>query len=124
MANFNLIPVLGQNYFLKKYFSGWPRGRVVKFTHSASWPRVLPVQILGADTAPLFRPCWGGVPHSTTRGTHNRNVQLCTGGLWEEEEEEGEKKDWQQMLAQVPILKKKKFQREETNLAFFSLQQI
>ena len=30
------------------------------------------------------------------------------GGLWGDKEEEKEKKDWQQMLAQVPILKKKK----------------
>ena len=35
------------------------------------WPRVLPVRILGADMAPLLRPCWGDVPHSTARGTHN-----------------------------------------------------
>ena len=24
-------------------------------------------------------------PHSTTRGTHNWNIQLCTGGIWGEE---------------------------------------
>ena len=30
-------------------------------------------------------------------------MPLCTGGLWGEEE----KKDWQQLLAQVPIFKKK-----------------
>ena len=53
------------------------------------WPRVLPVQILGANMASLVRPCGGGVPHGTTRGTYNYNVQLCTGGLWGEE---GEKK--------------------------------
>ena len=36
-----------------------------------------------------------------------RNTQLRTGGLWGQEEEE-KKEDWQQMLAQVPILKRKK----------------
>ena len=35
------------------------------------WLRVSPVRILGADMALLVRSCWGGVPHSTTRGTHN-----------------------------------------------------
>ena len=35
------------------------------------WPRVSPVWIPGADMAPLIKPCWGGVPHSTTRRTHN-----------------------------------------------------
>ena len=34
-------------------------------------PRVLPVWILGVDMAPLLRPCWGGVPHATTRRTPN-----------------------------------------------------
>ena len=44
------------------------------------------------------------MPHSTTRRTYNYNIQLRTGGMWEEEEE----KDWQQMFAQVPIFKKRK----------------
>ena len=34
-------------------------------------PRVLLVRILGADMAPLIGPCWGGVPHATTRRSHN-----------------------------------------------------
>ena len=34
-------------------------------------PRVLLVQILGTDMAPLIRPCWGSVPRATTRRTHN-----------------------------------------------------
>ena len=29
-------------------------------------PRVLLVRILGADMAPLIRPCWSGMPHDTT----------------------------------------------------------
>ena len=32
-------------------------------------------------------------------------MQLCTGGIWGEKAEK-EKKDWQQLLAQVPIFKK------------------
>ena len=35
------------------------------------WPRISPVRILGVDVAPLIRPCWGGIPHATTRRTHN-----------------------------------------------------
>ena len=45
------------------------------------WPRVLPVQILGVDMAPFIKPSWGGVPYITTRGTHNWNTQLCSGGF-------------------------------------------
>ena len=32
----------------------------------------------------------------------------CTGGLWGKEEKKKKKEDWQQMLAQAPIFKKKK----------------
>ena len=35
------------------------------------WPRVSLVRILGTDMAPLIRPCWGGIPHATTRRTYN-----------------------------------------------------
>ena len=38
--------------------------------------RVSPVRILGADMAPLIRPCSGSVPHSTTRRTYNWNIPL------------------------------------------------
>ena len=34
-------------------------------------PRVLLVQILGADVVPLIKPCGGGIPHATTRRTDN-----------------------------------------------------
>ena len=41
-------------------------------SHAPLWqPRVLPVQILGVDMAPLIRPRRGGVPPATTRRTHN-----------------------------------------------------
>ena len=64
-----------------KYFSRsfirmeiWGTGPMAKWLSSHALlrrPRVLWVWILGVDMAPLIRPCWGGVPHSTTRGTHH-----------------------------------------------------
>ena len=41
---------------------------------------------------PSVRPCWGSVPHGSTRRTYNWNIQLCTRGLWGEEEEGKNKK--------------------------------
>ena len=35
------------------------------------WPGVSPVQVLGADMAPLIQPCWGSIPRATARRTHN-----------------------------------------------------
>ena len=35
------------------------------------WPRVSLVRILGGDKAPLIKPCRGGIPHATSRRTHN-----------------------------------------------------
>ena len=90
---------------LKGYFWGRPHGQVVGFATLLRWPRVSPVQILGTDMAPLIRSCWGGVPHSTTRGTHNYNIQLCTGALGRRRRR---RKRWRQMLTQVPIYKKAK----------------
>ena len=55
--------------------------------------------------APLMRPYSGGVPHSTTRGTTSRIYNYVLGTFGEKKKEK--KEDWQQMLAQVPSLKKK-----------------
>ena len=41
---------------------GWPDGAAVRFAHSALAARGLPFQILGADTAPLGKPCCGRCP--------------------------------------------------------------
>ena len=70
------------------------------------WSRVSPVHILDAGMAPPVRPCLGGTPHSTTRGTYNYSIQLCTGGLWGEEEEE--KRRLATDVSSGPILKNKK----------------
>ena len=34
-------------------------------------PRVSQVRILGVDMAPLIKPCWGSIPHATSRSIHN-----------------------------------------------------
>ena len=47
---------------LKKKIRGQPGGTAVKFTRSALADQGLPVQILGADMAPLRRPCCGRRP--------------------------------------------------------------
>ena len=52
-------------------FLGLPRGRVVKFTRSAAAAQSFAGSNPGPDVAPLIRPCWGGIPHATTRRTHN-----------------------------------------------------
>ena len=45
-------------------------------------PRVSPVRILGTDMALFVRPRWGGVPHATTRRTHNwKYTTMCPGGF-------------------------------------------
>ena len=41
-------------------------------------------------------------------GPTTKNIQLCTGGLGGEKAGAGGKEDWQQLLAQVPIFKKKR----------------
>ena len=56
--------------------------------HALLWlPRVLPVRILDVDMALLIRPCWGHVPHATTRRTHN----YVLGGFGEKNQEKNKK---------------------------------
>ena len=71
---YNWLPLSANVFYLKHLkilFTGRPHGQVVKFTRSASGPRVSLVWILGADMVPLIKPCWGGVPHATTGRTHS-----------------------------------------------------
>ena len=87
---------------------GWgqPCGRGVKFARST----LVAQGFAGSDPA-----CRHGTAHQATsrwRPTcHNwkdpqlKNLQLCTRGIWGEKAEK--KKNWQQLLAQVPIFKKK-----------------
>ena len=44
---------------------GPPGGVVVKFSHSVSLAQGSQVWILGADLAPLIKPCCGSIPHKT-----------------------------------------------------------
>ena len=57
-------PVSGglQTLYKQRCLGGQPRGTAVKFARStlAAWG--LPVQILGADMAPLVKPCCGRRP--------------------------------------------------------------
>ena len=70
---------------LKKYSLGaGPMAEWLGYFALLRWPGVLLVQILGAAVAPLIRPCWGGVPHSTARGTHNYKYNHVLGGFREE----------------------------------------
>ena len=44
----------------------------------------------GHGTTPQAMLRWR--PHSTTRGTHNRNIQLCTGGFGEKKKKKNKTK--------------------------------
>ena len=57
------------------------------------WPRVPLVWILGADMAPLIRR------------PATRTYSYVLGALGRRTRRRRKKEDWQQMLAQVPILK-------------------
>ena len=61
---FHCLPLITLHY--KSWMAEWLSSHA-----SLLWPRVLPVWILGADRALLIRPCWGGIPHATTRRNHN-----------------------------------------------------
>ena len=86
----------------KLVVGGWPRGRVVKFMCST----LVAQGFTGSDPG-----CRHSTAHQAMLRQHptqdnQKDLQLCTGGLWGEEEEEKKREDWQQMLAQVPIFKK------------------
>ena len=45
------------------------------------WPRVLWVQILGADMELLIKPCVAASHMPQLEGPTTKNTQLCTGGF-------------------------------------------
>ena len=58
-------------HFKKGFWGAGPVAKRLTLRTLLQQPRVLPVQVLGADMALLLRPCWGGIPHATTRRTCN-----------------------------------------------------
>ena len=81
-----LLSIISQDWFLYKNYVQGPAPWLSGCSHAPlRWPRVSSVQILGADTAPLIKPRWGGAPHATKLEGHTtKNIQLCTGSLWGE----------------------------------------
>ena len=57
----------------------WGAGSVAEWLSSRALLQRPRVRILGMGMALLVRPCWGAVPHPTTRRTCNEDIQLCTG---------------------------------------------
>ena len=73
-------PLLQLDMALWLYSGQWNIRAGVEVGPVAKWltshalpqrPRVSPLRVLGTDTTPLIRPCWGGIPHSTTKRTYN-----------------------------------------------------
>ena len=99
---------------IKNSFGGWPRGRVVKFAHSA---------LVAQGFTGLDPWCGHGIPHQAMlrRRPRQYNQRLSqvesTTVYWEGSgEKKKKKKDWQQLLAQVPIFKKKKRRKKNMML--------
>ena len=67
------------------------------------WPRVSPVQILGVDLASSHAETASHI--AKPEGPTTRIYNYVLGGFGEKRKIK--EQDWQQMLAQVPILKKK-----------------
>ena len=56
---------------LNQKSGGRPHGRILSSRTLLQRPELSLVRMLGTGMASLIRPCWGGIPHSTTRGTHS-----------------------------------------------------
>ena len=75
---------------------------------------VSPVQILGVDMAPLIRPSEVASHIAQPEALTTRIYTYVLGDFGEKEK----KKDWQQLLAQVPIFKKQNLNFEPLSLTF------
>ena len=75
--------------FIKIFLLGVdPMAKCIGLYTPLQWPGVSLVRIFCADMAPLMEPCWGSIPHGTTRSTYN----YVLGGS-------GEKKDKQKSIS-------------------------
>ena len=67
----SMIPLKKKSSTFKTILRAGPVAEWLSSRALLWWPRVSPVHILGGDMALLIKPCWGGMPHSTTRGTQS-----------------------------------------------------
>ena len=75
----------------KKDYSGAGMAEWLSSQAPLQWPRVSLVGILGVDVAPLIRPCWGSIPHSTTRGVTTRIYNYVLVGFEEKKKKQKKK---------------------------------
>ena len=68
----------------KQSLGAGPMAKRLSLRALLQWPRVSPVRILGADMAPLVKPCWMASHMPQLEGPTTKSTQLCTGGLWGE----------------------------------------
>ena len=59
----------------------------LSFCAPLQWPRVLWVQILGTDLAPLIKPWWGSVPIAEPEGPTTRIYNYVLGGFGDKKRE-------------------------------------
>ena len=105
---------------IEQNYGGRPRGRVVKFAHSAwaaqSFTSLDPGRGQGTAHQAMLRRC----PSQHDQKDLQLENTAMYWGVWGEEEERGKKEDWQQMLAQVPIFKKTKEKLRFVDIYTFS----
>ena len=91
---------------MKQTSWGWPRGRVAKFTHSALATHGFTGSDPGRRRSTTHQDHAGAASHiAQPEALTTRIYNYVLRGFGEKKKKK--RKDWQQMLAQVPILKKK-----------------